>query len=148
MKLLERNDVVLERPVPRCDPTVIEENTLSQMRTFMDRRGLEVLAAPQVGVPDRIILGRLEGNIQAMLNPRLVYYDDEDYLYMKVPTLHSINDFTAGYWNHITLEWDWCGNSTYTERCDMYGTQAFLYQHALDYLDGQPPWKYKKLVDW
>lgn len=148
MQLLERSHPMLECPVPKTDAANISESTLIQIRNIVSRKKLEVLAATQVGVKERLLVGYLDGTIQTMVNPRIVNYDDEDYLYMKIPTLHTTVDFTCKYWNNITLEWEWCGASNYTEKREMYGIQAALYQHALSFLNGDPPWRYKKQVDW
>lgn len=139
---------MLQTPVANSDPSCICENDLVQMRTFIERKKLEVLAATQLGIEERLIIGYIDDTLVSMVNPRILDYDEEDYVYMKVPAIHTSVDFTDRYWNNITLGWDWVGATKYPQKCEMYGIQAAMFQQALNFLDGQPPWKYKKMVDW
>jgi len=147
--LVDKNHICINAPIPRTDPKNVEPELVTKLHSVIKRNKMEVVAATQIGYLQNLILGRLDNDvIECMINPRIIELEDDYYYHRTLPGIHSNLSFTCRYKYSIMVEWDKWGIETFTSSKEMYGEPAALYQQAIRFLEGHPPWSYNKLIDW
>ena len=107
---------------------------------------LEIMSFSQIGVPGKAMVCRNGSDCKLLINPRIISLDTSEYVYLQTPRLHTDGDYIQRYANTAVIEWDLEDGSV--ERHNMYGIQAALFQCAVGYLEGIPPWMYDPIGDW
>lgn len=96
------------------------------------------LAAPQVGISQRLFVARVEGKVKAFINPEIFiisdYYEEYDYAYegcLSIPG-KKVNVRRA---KHIQINYQDRKGNYYTE--EYWDFDARVIQHEFDHLQGK-----------
>ncbi len=135
MRVIRYGNPILRKEAREVSPPYDgkKEFIKSMLDVMGDYNGIG-LAAPQVGVSERIIIGSVERQPYPLINPKILYvdsekeYDEEGCLSLPGIYLEILR------YKHIVLEgFDIDGNPVRIQVSDL---DARVFQHEIDHLDG------------
>jgi peptide deformylase len=137
LRLVKANDPVLRQVAAEVLEITPELQLIAQeMRLIMsmaEPKGL-ALAAPQVGKPIRMIVTRIPGFTEVMLNP--VITEKSERAYKMDERCMSLPGLLVTVSRPDFIQVEWLGLDGKTKRCSYSGLNSRCIQHTRDILDG------------
>jgi len=128
------DSVLRNRAVPVDEIGDFEFRLVSAMADLMYRHQGIGLAAPQVGVLQRIVVMDVGEGLQSLINPKIIRYDGEETLAEGCLSLPEIQvEVTRAVW--ITVSGVLPDDREV--RWDLEGVEARVMLHEIDHLDGR-----------
>lgn len=124
-----------------------EFRSIAAMAHIAEQEGLDWLAANQVGINQRIIVGKVdETQWKAYYNPSIEIPNKEDVFYHYSICPHSQFKIVVKRYGRVILYWD--DPEFIRQSREFVGVQAAEVQTAINYLDGKDLSYHEKLGDW
>jgi len=109
------------------------KDTLNGIKAISDENG-NALSAPQVGSLLRLIVLRIDGQFQVMINPEFKPLSDKTFEFDE--ECFSLYDQRASVQRYYEGEVQYLNEDGVVQRQNLIGENAGLVQHEIDHLDG------------
>jgi peptide deformylase len=143
LHIVDRWHEVFKKTIKRTPFKEVAEEDVVMMQDLLKKLDVDFMAATEVGLAKRFIVCRIPGLPEVMVNPRVTWKENRDSLLMVETKLHTKGSYICKYASAVTAEWTLL--TGVTQRQMLLGIQGCMFQSALGYLDGKPPWLFEPL---